>query len=181
MQQFQLAMTPSENDFYEKNGKKIPNSSKNRKRKPITPEKLKFSMEKGQPSWEALILEKKIDSTSRYFRPTLPKEVFHYEVVNEGRSNVLLCVGDTHAQVGIRFMKLYEDAVQNNKTADFPTVVLIVIPSSVLIPGEKGYDFVTGWIEEFKPNRVLFIYQWTGDWFASFGSLPLKYHSIYFY
>lgn len=51
----------------------------------------------------------------------------------------MLCVGDSHAQMAHRYMKLYEDAVKNNKTNEFPTVVVIVISGSILAPGRVGY------------------------------------------
>lgn len=43
-------------------------------------------------------------------------------------------MGDSHAQIGHRFMKLYKDSVQDNKTDEFPTIVVLVMPKSILAP-----------------------------------------------
>lgn len=43
-------------------------------------------------------------------------------------------------------MKLYEDAVKQNKTSEFPTVVFLFFSDSVLIPTHWSYEIVTKWI-----------------------------------
>lgn len=63
-------------------------------------------------------------------------------------------------------MKLYEDAVQQNKTSEFPTIVFLFFSDSVLIPTHWSYEIVTKWIAQFKPNRTLFVYRWPHNWHA---------------
>lgn len=56
---YEREMIPTELDYYEKDGKMIPNWSKNKNRVYPTAEKLKLVLSKIY--WKELILEKKID------------------------------------------------------------------------------------------------------------------------
>lgn len=73
-----------------------------------------------------------------------------------------MLVGDSHSHyTAWRFEKLYEDAKKMNKTKDLPTFVGIIFQGSTLLPFEESYNFVMDFLEEFKPDRVMFIYFWS--------------------
>jgi hypothetical protein len=51
----------------------------------------------------------------------------YYAVANEGQENLLLLIGDSHAlKINYRFHQLYTEAVERNRTAEFPTIVAMV-------------------------------------------------------
>ncbi len=71
-------------------------------------------------------MDKEIDSSSKFYKKDRP-HLDYYAVANEGQANLLLLIGDSHAlKLNYRFHQLYVDAVEGNRTAEFPTIVAMV-------------------------------------------------------
>lgn len=57
-----------------------------------------------RPKFDPLMLEKRIDSKSKYFDKKL--NMFDiFDILNQGSKNIVLIIGDSHARmIGSRFM-----------------------------------------------------------------------------
>lgn len=50
-----------------------------------------------------------------------------YVSANEGRQNLVLLIGDSHAlKASYRFQQIYLDAKEKNKLDEFPTIVAMI-------------------------------------------------------
>ncbi len=61
------------------------------------------------PQFDSVLLERRINSTSKYYDPIVDKNLDIFDIINEGKDKVVLLVGDSHARmIGSRFVKLYK-------------------------------------------------------------------------
>jgi hypothetical protein len=87
----------------------------------------------------------------------------HYEVINEGNSNQVFLIGDSHTlAVAIRFKQLYDESVKQNLSKNFPTIVYLMTFLNPYFPCEDNsfYEFSRNLIKKHNPNRILFVYWW---------------------
>ena len=58
-----------------------------------------------------------------------------------------------------RFSHLYDISIIQNKTDNFPNIIIATYPGSPPSPS-LFYNFVMDYIKNHKPNRVFFAYRW---------------------
>ena len=107
-----------------------------------------------------MVLEKNIDQTSKYYQKDRPY-LSTFQVANEGRSNQLFVIGDSHAvRLSYRFQQLYFDSKTANKTDQFPTVVTMALLERPLNAENYLLQFSIDMIKKHRPKRVLFLCHW---------------------
>ena len=61
------------------------------------------------PQFDPVLLERRINQTSKYYDPIVNITSDIFDIVNEGKKKLVVLLGDSHARmIGSRFIKLYK-------------------------------------------------------------------------